>query len=160
MYSYLANKLLFPLHEFAKGHETIRVKKNLEKTQWLKREEIHKLQTNKFNKLLRHAYLTVPYYKDMLDRLGFNSNEEYQLNYISKLPYLTKEIIRENANLLTSKEKCNVVSTTTGGSTGETYEIFIEQKKSKSRCCCKTQSTGMVGHKIGRQRNCFLGIPY
>src|SRR3569833_1069133 len=70
LYTRFVSGVFFPLHERLKGHDTTRVRRGLEETQWWPRERLDALRLERLRGLLGHAYRYVPYYKDVLGRAG------------------------------------------------------------------------------------------
>ena len=90
-------------------------------------EEKRKIQLKKIQEIVEYAYFNVPYYKELLDKNNIsykiNSFEEFE-----KIPYLTKDIIRNNLDKLKSKEKIKNIKVTTGGTTGMPMEFYLDKK--------------------------------
>lgn len=90
-------------------------------------EEKRKIQLKKIQEIVEYAYFNVPYYKELFDKNGIsykiNSFEEFE-----KIPYLTKDIIRNNLDKLKSKEKIKSIRVTTGGTTGMPMEFYLDKK--------------------------------
>lgn len=82
------------------------------------------------SKLLHHAYENVPYYRDVFDERGLKPDDIETIEDLSKLPYLTKDIVRENFHTLIARNipKRRLDSVRTSGSTG-TPLLFYQQKK-------------------------------
>lgn len=89
-------------------------------------EEKRKIQLKKLQKIVEYAYFNVPYYKELFDKNNIyykiNSFEEFE-----KIPYLTKDIIRNNLEKLQSKEKIKKFKVTTGGTTGMPMEFYLDK---------------------------------
>jgi phenylacetate-CoA ligase len=61
LYTRFVSSVLFPLHEWAKGLDTVAVRRDLERTQWLGRRELEALQLEHLRALLlRHAAVVYP----------------------------------------------------------------------------------------------------
>jgi len=92
----------------------------LQKSQTWSEEQHKEYQTMKVKELIKYSYENVPYYNRLFKENSINPEEIKELSDLKKIPYLTKEIIRENDESLISKQykkkKLNYV--TTGGSTG------------------------------------------
>lgn len=90
-------------------------------------EEKRKVQLKKIQEIVKYAYFNVPYYKELFDKNNIsykiNSFEEFE-----KIPYLTKDIIRNNLDRLKSQEKIKNIKITTGGTTGMPMEFFLDKK--------------------------------
>lgn len=79
---------------------------------------------------LSHAGNSVPYYRDLFARLHFDPDKiRRDVAYMQELPYLTKDIIREQGELLLSKPLNEIRhhACKTGGSTGQSTVIYYDQ---------------------------------
>jgi phenylacetate-CoA ligase len=101
----------------------------LNRTQWWSRDELLALQRKKLHDILVYAYHYVPYYRRTFDQVDFQPDEVLtDLDGLSKLPLLTKAIIRDNFyDMMTteSKRRAHMSRLTTGGSTGHPL-IFMQ----------------------------------
>ena len=87
-------------------------------------------QLEKLNKILTHAYNHIPYYHKLFNDLNLVSNKKIILNSlddIQKIPFLTKDIIREEEKNLYADDYQKRFSFTnsSGGSTGEPV-LFVQ----------------------------------
>jgi len=109
-------------YQLATGRRILDHLDELNRTQWLSRDELLALQCDKLHKLLVYACEYVPYYRRTFDQVGFQPDEVLtDLASLRKLPLLTKAIIRENFDdMLTtdSQRRARTSRHTTGGSTG------------------------------------------
>lgn len=102
--------------------------KKIGKISKLSKEKAQKYQEFKLKKLLLYAWKNVPYYKKNLEKSKVVVNGKVNLKNFSKIPILTKEIIRKEGKNLYSKEKRkSVYENTSGGSTGEPIR-FLQDK--------------------------------
>ena len=74
----------------------------LESEKW-SREKLEEYQLQEFKKLIYHCYENVPYYTRVFSDRGLTPDDFQSLSDIKKLPFLTKDIIRENLNDLIKK---------------------------------------------------------
>jgi phenylacetate-CoA ligase len=63
IYTALVSKVLFPLHERLKKHDTVAIKSQLEQSQWLTKDKILSAQNQRLREFLIKAERDVPYYK-------------------------------------------------------------------------------------------------
>ena len=98
----------------------------LKKLEQLNNSYKYKLQERKVLNLLSYAYENCPYYKELFDKEKININS---INCISKIPFLTKDIIRKNSDTILSKsiKKRDLTKRNTGGSTGEPLEFYSDK---------------------------------
>jgi phenylacetate-CoA ligase len=109
-----------------------RMKKSLEEltsTQWLSRDELVALQHSRLQRLLEYAYQYVPYYQRIFDEVGFRPSDfRNDFSSLTKIPILTKSIIRENWNDLLTTEpdrRGRMRQHSTSGSMGQPL-IFMQ----------------------------------
>ena len=111
------------LHHALTGRRVLSKIGELGRTQWLDKGELLELQRKRCRKLAEYAYFNVPYYQRLFDQAGFEPRElDQDLDSLSKLPFLTREIIRENFPGMLTVEKTRrrrMIPQTTSGSTGE-----------------------------------------
>ena len=69
---------------------------SLKRTQYLSNDDLKKLQLNRLQKLIRHAYWQVPYYKKKFDELNLKPKDIKSLNDINKIPSLSKSDVKKN----------------------------------------------------------------
>ena len=119
-YSLLDQKILIPLADKLKGRNLSGEIRNLMSTEWLSEKDLFDLQSHRLRELIEHCYKNIPYYKRVFDELGITPNDIQTRDDLSKLPILTKQIIKENFNDLISMDvnSRRYVDGSTGGSTG------------------------------------------
>jgi len=107
----------------------------LQESQWWTREKLEEYQMQQLSKLLHHAYENVPYYRKVFDERGLKPKDIQDFDDFRKLPFLTKEIVRENLPDLVAcnypKSKLQYV--TTGGSTGIPFGFYHEKGVSDAK---------------------------
>lgn len=120
LYSKLDRYLLFPLAEKFFGSAILKNYYQLKKTDWLDAEQLFDLQNKKLVSLIEHCYKNVPYYTKLFNNLGLTPSDIRTREDLTKLPILTKEIIRKNMHDLLSLDVSSRKTTqhSTGGSTG------------------------------------------
>lgn len=120
IYSIIDRKVIIPLGDKIKGRNLHGEFADALKTQWLSEEGLARLQNDKLQRLLKHAYLNVPYYTRVFNELGLMPQDIKSRADLAKLPILTKEIIKEYHDELISKDIDNrqAIDGSTGGSTG------------------------------------------
>ena len=103
-------------------------------------------------KLLRHCQKSVPYYTKLMSEIGCEDLLEQNPEiYLSKLPILTKDIIRKNFEDLKSldlgRRKWNF--NTSGGSTGEPIRLIQDREYFDRSQAIKLLYSYLVGREIG-----------
>lgn len=158
-YTRLVSGLLFPLHERLKGHTTVRVRRDLERSQWWSPERIRALQLERLRELLRKAGKHVPYYRDLFARLGFDPGRVRSLDDLQALPFLTKPVIRANEDALKSERAKGLSRFNTGGSSGEPLIFFIGDERVSHDVAAKWRATRWWGVDIGDPEIVIWGSP-
>ncbi len=92
-------------------------------------------QFAQLQKLLRHAYQNVPYYRRVFDERGLTPDGIRDFTDLRRLPYLTKQLVRENAEDLVAinYKKSDLRYLTTGGTTGLPMGFYDQKKVSDCR---------------------------
>lgn len=67
-----------------------------EETECISRKEMEELQLANLKRVVEHAYNCVPFYRKKLDEIGLKPEHIQTLRDIEKIPYTTKEDLREN----------------------------------------------------------------
>ncbi|MEK4176622.1 AMP-binding protein [Aeribacillus sp. FSL K6-1305] len=105
----------------------------LDESQWWTKEQQDRYQFLELKKIINHAYKTVPYYTKLFNEHGIKPDDIQSFSDIKKIPYLTKDIIKNNFEDLISSDykhrKLRIV--TTGGSTGEPLTFLVDEKEDK-----------------------------
>lgn len=101
----------------------------LQESQWCSRNQLQECQATQLRRLLRHAYENVPYYRRIFDERNLKPNDIQHPAELSKLPYLTKQIVRDNYKDLRARNipESEVKLISTSGSTGSPL-VFAEDK--------------------------------
>ena len=108
------------------------------------------LARKRLRETLEFAGQNVPYYRDIFRTCGFQPESiEKDPRHIERLPYLTKEIIREQGERLVSQplggirhHKCK-----TGGSTGLSCFIYYDQPGADHAAACLLYARERIGKK-------------
>ena len=113
------------------GHDLFKYFDEYYAEQYLPMDKLKEIQATKLEKILLYSYNNVPYYTDALDQAKVVVNGKIDLDNFSKMPILTKNIIRECFEDLKCKDldKRNWYLNTSGGSTGEPVK-FIQDNRS------------------------------
>ena len=119
-YSEFDQKIIIPFADRLKSRNLTGEIRFLSSTEWLSEKDLYDLQCKKLKELIEHCYINVPYYRRVFDELGITPKDIQSREDLSKLPILTKQIIKENFNDLISLDESRRQSLdgSTGGSTG------------------------------------------
>ena len=159
VYTGLVSRCLFPLHERLKGHSTVAIRKALEESQWWSREKIQSFQLHKLRDFLVSVQTNVPYYSSLFREAGFNPSTMRNLQDLSRLPTLDKQIVRANVEALKSRRGRSLVPLTTGGSSGEPLKFFVGKERVSHDVAAKWRATRWFGVDIGDPEIVLWGSP-
>lgn len=113
------------------GHSRYEFDQRLQANEQLSPDAIAEMQLHKLQKLVAHAYATVPYYRELFQKEKIMPQDIQSLRDYASLPILTKAIIRERgteAFRSTDFPLSWLADTTTSGSTGEPLRFFREHE--------------------------------
>ncbi len=147
------------MHEFIKGHTSVRVRKSLEQTQWLPLPEIKQLQLDRLRQLLIHAQMYVPFYRDLFAQIGLVPEKITTLDELQVLPFLDKQTIRTHLEALKSTNAKGLARFNTGGSSGEPLIFFIGKERVSHDVAAKWRATRWWGVDIGDPEIVMWGSP-
>ena len=115
------------------GRDYILIKDFLRKSQWWSAEEIKKWQLCKIKEIVNFAYHNTYGYHQLYNDFNIKPSDIQNYDDFKFLPYVTKDLIRDNLNDFTiNKLKFNTEYITTGGSTGIPLGFFNSFKERSS----------------------------
>lgn len=159
IYTFLVSRLLFPLHERLKKHDTVAIKKQLEKSQWLSTDSIMNAQSSRLQQFITQTVENVPYYKSLFDGLGLSPSDIKTVADLTKLPFLDKAAIRENYAELQSSQTGVVSPFTTGGSSGTPLTFLLGNERVSHDVAEKWRATRWWDVDIGDKEIVAWGSP-
>ena len=159
MYTAIASRLIFPLHERLKHHTTVAVHRALEHSQWWDAARLAEFQLGRLRQLLQHADTHVPYYRALFGRIGFVPASLAGLSELTRLPLLTKTDIRAHLDDLKADNAVGLARFNTGGSSGEPLIFFIGRERVSHDVAAKWRATRWWGVDIGDPEIVVWGSP-
>lgn len=159
LYTSLVSRVLFPLHEKAKGHHSPSLRRQMEESQWWPAERLRELQLTRLRRLLSHAQAKVPYYRNLFAEIGFKAEDLQSLDDLARLPFLDKAKIRANIEGLKAEGAKDLARFNTGGSSGEPLIFFIGKKRVSHDVAAKWRATRWWGVDIGDPEIVVWGSP-
>ena len=107
----------------------------LMETQWLSYNELLDLQFQRLRKLLIYADENVPYYNKLFERFGIIPKNMDDFMFMRKIPFFTKDIIRENFDelLAINTPRRQMFHSHTSGTTGEKVVNILENVARETR---------------------------
>ncbi len=159
LWTSLVADLLFPAQEALKRHQTVSVCRGLEDSQWWSTDRIERLQLARLKALLTEAGSSVPYYRQLFSRLGFEPTGVRSTQDLSALPLLDKATIRQHRDALRHDRAVGLARFNTGGSSGEPLIFFIGRERVSHDVAAKWRATRWWGVDIGDPEIVVWGSP-
>lgn len=103
-----------------KGDKRYQYYNELQRNLFISRDQLIDIQKCSIQKIIKHAYTSSAYYKNMFDGIGIRPEEIRNKDDLRALPLLSKTMIKENIELLKTNDEFSkkLFSVTSGGSTG------------------------------------------
>ncbi len=134
---------------------------SLERTQWLSREELERLQTEKLNALLRVAVQHSPWHAERIRAAGLDiSRGGVSLGDLRRLPTMTKRDARENvARIRWAGVPGGGFEYNTGGSSGEPLIFYYGRWRQASDAAGRIRARRWWGVEPGDPEVYLWGAP-
>jgi phenylacetate-CoA ligase len=155
----LCSGALFPLHEALKGHRSVAMHRERERSQWLEPEQIDAVQTANLRAFVQRIGREVPYYRDLFRASGFDPASVRGREDLRRLPFLTKPLIREHNDALKAAGAGRLKRYNTGGSTGEPLVFYMGIDRISHDVAAKWRATRWWGVDIGDPEIVLWGSP-
>lgn len=159
IYTLLCSNMLFPLHEWLKGHDSVALRRQLEESQWWPTERLEAHRVERLRSFLQDIGQRVPYYRELFQREGFNPTAIQALTDLHALPLLTKPLIRENIERLKAEGHGLLTRYNTGGSSGEPLIFYMGKARKSHDVAAKWRATRWWGVDIGDREIVVWGSP-
>ena len=101
----------------------------LDRTQWLRPEEIAGLQLNQLRLLLSHCFAQVPYYRRIMSEAGLSEQPIESLADLNRLPLLTRALYQEHSAELRAQSLPPGMAETWDGYTSGTNGVPLHVRK-------------------------------
>ncbi|MDP3298329.1 MAG: AMP-binding protein [Thermodesulfovibrionia bacterium] len=108
---------------------------------------------------INHVYMNVPYCKNLFDSLKIKPDDFRNHEDLNKLPFLTKDLIRENLEMLKSEKANSLIKSNTGGSTGSPLIFHLGKRRISADIAAKMRATRWWGVDIGDPEIVIWGSP-
>jgi len=144
---------------YASGSKIPKNLSQIKEWEFVSREEIEKLSRRKLKNLLLHSYNNVPYYHKVLQESKIVVGAQVRLENFSRIPVLTKQIIRKEGENLYSKDykSRKHYENTSGGSTGEPVRFIQDAEYNQWNIATKLYFNTVLGKEPGEPEIKFWG---
>jgi len=123
----------------------------LRQTERLPAEDLRALQLQKLRRLLQHAYVHVPYYRDAMRAAGVHPEEIDSLDDLRRLPLLSKDDLRAHVFFqlfADDHRKREMLRVSTSGSTGEPLVTYVDRYQLEMRRASALRSLEWTGWRF------------
>lgn len=141
------------------GQEFKKTYNFLKESQWWSKKQHEEYQMMEIEKLIKYSYEYIPYYTQLFNERGLKPGHIQNFNDLKQVPYLTKEIVKNNLDKMISTKynSRNISYVTTGGSTGEPMGFYEDKRLSNSlEWAYITSQWSRVGYDINKINKCVI----
>ncbi|MDP2561116.1 phenylacetate--CoA ligase family protein [Psychrobium sp. 1_MG-2023] len=159
LYTSLVSKVIFPLHESLKSHHSVSVRQSLERSQWQSKQQIFAERDQRLARFIDKVYNDVPYINQLFNDLCLTPEDVCQSDELTKLPFMTKEVIKQNFDELISVNAGPLSKGNTGGSSGSPLTFMLGKNRVSHDVAQKWRATRWWGVDIGDKELVAWGSP-
>lgn len=159
MHRWMVWNVMFPLHEWAKGHPSFRILKEMEAADFLNAAELEQLRAAKLKQFLEYTYSNVPYVRSVMQQAGLEPSDIHGPAGLVALPLMRKADVRKHRDNMRSKVAGKLTSFSTGGSTGEPLLFDLPKERIASWIACRQRAMRWWGLSAGDQEYAIWGSP-
>lgn len=123
------------------------------------RSEIQKHQNQALHTLMEHCYFHVPYYKYLMQERSLRPDDFQTVDDLAKLPYLSREIIRDQQIRLRADNYPDRVCTfrRSGGTTGEPIEVAVDNRARAFEMAAYLRGLQWMKYQLGQPMVSLFG---
>lgn len=157
----LFRHLVLPAFEnLYKGRKTFSNWKDLERSQWLRPQELESRQFQALQRLLSHAAAHSPHYQRTWAERGLDVSKVQSPCDFLGWPLLRKDAIREHREAMRAENvRQPLISKSTGGSTGVPLHFDLDVGSHERRCAATLRGYGWAGATPGTKQFHLWGVP-
>jgi phenylacetate-CoA ligase len=150
---------MFRLHEWAKGHATFQILREMEAADRLSLAELDQLRNDRLHDFVGYCYKHVPYVRSHMKGAGIEPAQIREPRDLTCFPVMTKADIRKHRDSLRSEVAGKLSPFSTGGSTGEPLIFDLARRRIASRVACRQRVSRWWGVSIGDPELALWGSP-
>jgi len=157
---WLHGRFLIPAFEGAvKRRRTFAYARELSESQWWPTARLIALQTERLERLLRHAAKTSPFYRESCRANGMDPDAPHDLTDLTRWPITTKTLrVARRYDFRTASAR-RLYTKGTSGSTGEPLIIDYDAGSLERRMAAAFRAYGWAGAPPGAKQFYFWGVP-
>lgn len=155
IYEFVMNNIGMPIAGKVKHWPVSKYLRELEESQWWSREQLEEYQNEKLRLMIRHAYDTTHYYRDLLDNQGLKPDDIKTKADLVKIPILHKDTIKANFDkgrmLSNAFDRDKLVLGMSSGSTGEPVKYYWTKDEKGLRWALIFRYRRWTGWNLGKK---------
>lgn len=163
LHAYLARRVVYPLQERALGRPTFGYLDELEKSQWLSRAELERLQFDKLARLLASALAHCPWHAQRIRAAGLDTvlgERPLGPDDLRRLPVMTKQDAREHGEAMCwNGVPGGSFRYNTGGSSGAPLIFRFGRMRQASDAAGRIRARRWWGVDVGEPEVYLWGAP-
>jgi len=144
--------LTMPAHKWLIRRRARDLYFDLRQSQWLPRVQLQEVQLAKLQRLLQHAYVHVPYYRQAMTRAGLRPEDVESIDDLTHLPLLEKHDVRKRLHFelfADNHRKRDMHRIATSGSTGEPFVTYADRHQLEMRFATTLRALEWTGWRFG-----------
>lgn len=141
-----------PAHKWMIRRSARELYLELSQTQWMTRDEMRELQLRKLQRLVQHAYVHVPHYRDAMRFADVSPDDIVELSDIRRLPMISKDDVRRRLYFdlfADNHRKRDMLRISTSGSTGEPFVTYGDRYQLELRFATTLRAMEWTGWRFG-----------
>jgi phenylacetate-CoA ligase len=146
------------MHSDLKNSEYVSWRRFLHESDAWNAQEIAEYQFKELRRILAHAYTNTSGYRELFEEYGVRPDDLHDISDLSRFPFVTKELIRDQLNLFSTTDT-NRSYVTTGGSTGIPFGFYRNHTAFSRELASKAHQYARVGWQEGDRQLVFRGLP-
>jgi len=151
----------FGLLDTFTGQEIYSYYRHFKQSFFWSREKLIDYQNKQLRKLISLSYRDVPYYRSLFDEAGLKPDDINNIDDLKKIPVLTRELLRENFELLKTRGEIprKVVPGSSSGTTGIPVKYIHDNAAESAGIAAGFALYNISGYTLGRRRLHIWGNP-
>lgn len=141
------------------GSSHARILAELARSEFLGREDLEALQLEKLKALIRHAFKTVPFYRELSKSLGLTHQDIVSFQDLKKLPIVRKDDLRADPERFLSSafSRKSLKRINTSGTTGTPLSFWLDADALKRNYGFYARALSWAGVRVGQKSATFAG---
>ncbi len=158
--AWFSGRMAYPLHERLLKRPTFEYLAELEKSQWLSREQIEQLQLEKLRTLLQTAEAHCPWHREQILAAGLDLSRPLSFDDLRRLPSMDKRDATEHGEgMLWRGVPGGAFKYNTGGSSGQPLSFHYGRRRQASDAAGRMRARRWWGVEVGEREVYLWGAP-